>query len=104
MDKETMKTWAIVIAIVMALVSMFVWDTANTTDDVIKLKPQVEMNTENINSIDEKFENWKTHWELPLDVAQNKDIEYLKKHVDKLDREVDQVKEIIQDIEIEISS
>ena len=101
MDKNTLQAWWIVIAVVMSWISMFFSSTVETNENVIALIPQFEQLKEEVKADKQDLADWKSGWELPLDVAQNKDIEFLKSYVSDLKVKVEKIEEVIQKIEIE---
>lgn len=72
-----------------------------TNKSVTVLKPQVEQNTRRIGALEDWTTNWQTNGELPADVRQTKDIEYLKAAQERLLRAIELVEERIRELEVE---
>lgn len=102
--KDLVYWWLVWIAVITTLLNTFLWDTTNTNDTVIQIEPQVNQNTQRIEKMETDFDNWRTNGELPLDVAQNKDIEYLKNYVWELKVKIEKAEQAIQQILIEQAS
>jgi len=92
---------AIVASIILTGIGIWVNSIQDTVNEVISLKPQIERIRKDVNDNTEWQKEWQRSGELPADVKQSKDIEYLKSNVFKLEGQLEDLMKQIHLLEIE---
>lgn len=74
--------------------------TLDSNDSVLVIKPQVDKNTTDIKELEQWQKDWVKSGRLPEDVEQNKEIEFLKRDLGRVDDEVTSIENRVRDVEM----
>lgn len=92
------KISAIITAVVVAVVLAWIASTKSTGEDVTTLKPQIERLKEDVKRLETWQMEWQRNGELPADVRQSKDIEFLKIRISNIKIKVAELEKQVHDI------
>lgn len=100
MKKNSITTERIVYAILFWLMSMAIASVYWTVGKVIEITPQFTQMQEDIEDVEEWQKDWERNWELPADVKQTENIEFVKQYISDLKARMAKAEERITQLEI----
>ena len=74
-----------IVSIILTAMGIWMASLQTTVNDVIALKPQISRIQLDVAANYQWQKDWQTNGQLPADVEQNKDIEFLKKRMEAVD-------------------
>lgn len=98
--KEKISPASIIILILTTAIGLWVKSLQGTVDDVIALKPQIIQIRKDVDKNYQWQNDWEREGELPADVRQSKDIEFLQEYVRDLKTRVQIVENAIGELKM----
>lgn len=92
---KNISAQSIVTYVLFALMGAWCTSLQSTVRDMIALKPQYAQTQKDIHKLEEWQDNWERGGALPADIAQDKDIQYLKEYVEDLKTRINKVENLI---------
>lgn len=95
-----LKVFGIILSLATTILGLYIKSVDKTVDDVIAIKPQFEQLKIDVRENEQWQKDWERAGELPADIKQDEKIKFLSRTVEKLEYEVSEIKEQIQEIKI----
>lgn len=99
-QNSPLKVGVIASAVIIAGATAWVANTSSTGEDVTAIKPQIARLKDDVKRLEDWQSNWERNGELPADVRQTKDIEFLKERIATIKVKVKDLEKKVHSLEI----